>query len=498
MMADIWTILEITLSASLTAGLLLAVKALFRDKLDVRWHYLVWCVLLVRFAVPVRQKIFASPLSLFQTVPLPQLLNIMENRFDKIPGAAVWEQRIWIIYWAGVLALTVYDSAACLRLRLRNRQGHPASEKMRRMDAAVHFLIHLIRILNWFNPFLWYVLNRIQNDKKAFCAQRVPERPGKGRGEKYGQLLPKENAVISLCITLILLMACIGYADSPHHFEADMQHTDPERLRLKADLYDVTTPQEALNIYMTALQQKNAGYMALVLPDEEWEAQDFFFSELDESGRYHTRVLDFTQIDRDQYASSIGFYQESYEDVPKDWQIDLELYRDFDWQVRPVRIKALEDHSSAPKGLKPVMHAEAENKCWQVSLNCYNEVGFDALLFDGNQTEDAFAVDFDSRTRWLSAEIQYTGEENLTDRNLGIWVGSEEALKKREEEKIFPPNGNSTGSRLRLYKNVLVIFQVFLFAVRSYMGDHAFVIWLAFFLILFLMIEMQLSCLLEE
>lgn len=42
-MADIWTILEITLSASLTAGLLLAVKALFRDKLDARWHYLVWC-----------------------------------------------------------------------------------------------------------------------------------------------------------------------------------------------------------------------------------------------------------------------------------------------------------------------------------------------------------------------------------------------------------------------------------------------------------------------
>lgn len=158
------------------------------------------------------------------------------------------------------------------------------------------------------------------------------------------------------------------------------------------------------------------------------------------------RVLDFTQIDRDQYTSSIGFYQESYEDVPKDWQIDLELYRDFDWQVRPVRIKALEDHSSAPKGLKPVMHAEAENECWQVSLNCYNEVGFDALLFGWNQTEDAFAVDFDSRTRWLSAEIQYTGEENLTDRNLGIWVGSGEALKKREEEKIFPPNGNSTGS----------------------------------------------------
>lgn len=58
--------------------------------------------------------------------------------------------------------------------------------------------------------------------------------------------------------------------------------------------------------------------------------------------------------------------------------------------------------------------------------------------------------------------------------------------------------GCGSGSRLKLYKNVLVIFQVFLFAVRSYMGDHAFVIWLAFFLILFLLIEMQLSCLLEE
>lgn len=58
--------------------------------------------------------------------------------------------------------------------------------------------------------------------------------------------------------------------------------------------------------------------------------------------------------------------------------------------------------------------------------------------------------------------------------------------------------GGESGSRLKLYKNVLVIFQVFLFAFRSYMGNHVFIIWLASFLVLFLLIEMQLSYLLEE
>ena len=41
-MADIWAFLLQTLTASGVAVLLLAVKALFRDKLPPRWHFAIW------------------------------------------------------------------------------------------------------------------------------------------------------------------------------------------------------------------------------------------------------------------------------------------------------------------------------------------------------------------------------------------------------------------------------------------------------------------------
>ena len=51
-MADIWSFLLQTLTASGVAALLLLVKAMFRDKLPPRWQFAVWSILGVVVLLP--------------------------------------------------------------------------------------------------------------------------------------------------------------------------------------------------------------------------------------------------------------------------------------------------------------------------------------------------------------------------------------------------------------------------------------------------------------
>ena len=51
-MADIWSFLLQTLTASGVAALLLLVKAMFRDKLPPRWQFAVWGILGVVVLLP--------------------------------------------------------------------------------------------------------------------------------------------------------------------------------------------------------------------------------------------------------------------------------------------------------------------------------------------------------------------------------------------------------------------------------------------------------------
>ena len=51
-MSNIWEFLYQTLSVSLAAAVLLAVKWLLRDKLSPRWQYAVWGVLALRALIP--------------------------------------------------------------------------------------------------------------------------------------------------------------------------------------------------------------------------------------------------------------------------------------------------------------------------------------------------------------------------------------------------------------------------------------------------------------
>ena len=52
-MTDLWGFLLQTLTVSGAAALLLAVKAVFRDKLSPQWQYAVWMVVVLRLILPV-------------------------------------------------------------------------------------------------------------------------------------------------------------------------------------------------------------------------------------------------------------------------------------------------------------------------------------------------------------------------------------------------------------------------------------------------------------
>lgn len=52
-MTNLWAFLLQTLSVALAGALVLAVKALLKDKLPPRWQYLVWSVLALRILLPV-------------------------------------------------------------------------------------------------------------------------------------------------------------------------------------------------------------------------------------------------------------------------------------------------------------------------------------------------------------------------------------------------------------------------------------------------------------
>ena len=133
-MTDLWGFLLQTLTASLTALLLLALKGLFADKLSPRWQYGVWGVLALRLLIPAglgRRQVL---------LPLAQWLEYarltVESRLDSaladpwtpihitapVPLAALTPPAsvtdwLFLLYAAGVLAWGLWFLACYVRLR---------------------------------------------------------------------------------------------------------------------------------------------------------------------------------------------------------------------------------------------------------------------------------------------------------------------------------------------------------------------------------------------
>lgn len=153
-------ILVWSLTATVTAGLLFAVKWLFREHLTAKWHYLVWMILLARLVIPptggplpkndfslgaavdvpaiagavTRQ---AAALSSGETPPTP-VVRQSEGRFIRLhlsqPGLPDWadtlNRGLFWLWAAGAAGLLAYYVTASLLLGVRTRRFPKANEAL--------------------------------------------------------------------------------------------------------------------------------------------------------------------------------------------------------------------------------------------------------------------------------------------------------------------------------------------------------------------------------
>ena len=227
---SIWQMMEYFLVVSFVALLLLAMKRLFHDKLDARWHYLIWIVLGVRMLAPLSMDWLKSPLSLFEAIPVNFWTKYLALKAERV-GILYLLEGLRFVYLIGTLVFLVYYVVVALVVRIRVLRLDKADKELcdsvaaiaekyglkscRRIrvgegampcvcgllspilalpteevpeeviihellhkkhgDVLINYTLHVVRALNWFNPLIWYVTAVILNDSEALCDQRVLE-----------------------------------------------------------------------------------------------------------------------------------------------------------------------------------------------------------------------------------------------------------------------------------------------------------------------------------
>ncbi|EOS66659.1 M56 family metallopeptidase [Oscillibacter sp. 1-3] len=138
-MSDIWSFLLQTLTASGAAAVLLAVKAMLRDKLSPRWQFAAWGMLALVLAVPAglggRYALLNWPLAVeFLRSLLTEEFGVLTRVSAPVPlpqfagpprTGAEWA---YIVYLAGTVFFLGRYAVSYLRLRLALRRGTPAGE----------------------------------------------------------------------------------------------------------------------------------------------------------------------------------------------------------------------------------------------------------------------------------------------------------------------------------------------------------------------------------
>ena len=252
-MRDIWSFLLQTLTASGVAALLLAAKALFRDKLSPRWQFSVWGILAVILLVPaglggryalVNWSFYIEAAKSALTGEFGTLSRVTAP--VPLPPAApphTAEDWLFLVYLAGVAALLAHYGIAYARLRRALKRGRAADPSPIRAVAEryglqacpvveieglpsafvcgvfrpvlalpaggavdekvlLHELLHLqyrdaawglalcfFRCLHWCNPLLWLCAGLAGNDLESLCDQRVLERLEGEDRRDYGRIL---------------------------------------------------------------------------------------------------------------------------------------------------------------------------------------------------------------------------------------------------------------------------------------------------------------------
>lgn len=252
-MTDLWSFLLQTLTASGAAVLLLAVKAMFRDKLSPRWQFAAWGVLGLTLLLPAGfggRYALANWLFWVETAKsaltgeygsLTRVIAPIPLPSPSAPGtAAEW---LYAVYAVGAALFLARYILSYVRLRLLLRRGMPTETRQIRDVAQrygltacpsveveglssafvcgvlrpvlalpadtpvddkviLHELLHLkhrdilwglviclLRCIHWCNPLLWACADLAGNDLEALCDQRVLERLEGEDRREYGRIL---------------------------------------------------------------------------------------------------------------------------------------------------------------------------------------------------------------------------------------------------------------------------------------------------------------------
>ncbi|MBQ9091372.1 MAG: M56 family metallopeptidase [Anaerotignum sp.] len=148
-MTNLWTVLYFTLGISLTGMMLVIFKKVFQDKLNARWHYLVWLVLLVRAILPANVKIFSTGFALnnIWMEPVKKLRGTVEMGMDSLLSSpfgmgggdvsllkgGTWSltDKLFVVYVAGVVLFLLYDILVYAKLRRDINKGREASPSLK-------------------------------------------------------------------------------------------------------------------------------------------------------------------------------------------------------------------------------------------------------------------------------------------------------------------------------------------------------------------------------
>ncbi|MBR3596806.1 MAG: M56 family metallopeptidase [Clostridia bacterium] len=173
-------------------------------------------------------------------------------------------------------------------------------------DAFWGIFIALFRSIHWCNPVLWHCFNKINNDIEELCDSRVLSLIEGEERREYGNILlsmanekysscfgttsianggknissrietivrfkqyPVNNALISVCITLIMasfLLIRVNAAILPERYIQVTNETSIAVALSAARSYFCTTPAAALDTYGKAVLQNNGIYRAVSAP----------------------------------------------------------------------------------------------------------------------------------------------------------------------------------------------------------------------------------------
>ncbi len=251
-MYDIWGFLLQTCTVSGAAALLLLMKALFKDKLPPKWHFMVWSILglmmllpagfqgrytLIRWQLPLELlKTYVGDYSFTKVLhPFPVLTQLPKTVLDWIftiyvAGIFIFLAKYLVSYIHLKLVLVkgvpvtteivnhIQKIAALQKVRVRKIiqvEGLPSAfvfgvfrpvlvlpDRMPEDKVILHELFHLknrdtlwsificfFRCLHWCSPLIVYCAGRALNDMESRCDQFVLEQLEGEERRDYGQIL---------------------------------------------------------------------------------------------------------------------------------------------------------------------------------------------------------------------------------------------------------------------------------------------------------------------